>query len=401
MNTEKKITIIHRYFWPQNYPYATMLKDIVEALVSSGAKVSVCTSFSGDENERINREAWARKHSVDIAVTNLNGERRASVLRKALNAVWFAFWVVFQLVSKRHRVVMVATTPPVIIAFVVSLISKLKKFKVVYHCQDIHPESLRVNGSLKSKWLYKVLFWMDSYVVRNAWKVIVLSKDMEKTLVRRGLSGNNISVINNFIFQALVESPLTKRKESERGKVKFIFAGSLGRFQNLDNLISGIASFRDRKDVEFLFLGDGPLKSRIESFSQVEKLSNVFFCSQVPVEAALEQMYGSDVGIVSISEGISKVAFPSKAIMYMSTGLPVLAIMDLDSELPAILQSNNFGVSVAPNVLEIKKGIDLILEQVKAGAFSRSSIAEYAEEMYSKAFILGKFTNLLMDCKAC
>jgi hypothetical protein len=112
-------------------------------------------------------------------------------------------------------------------------------------------------------------------------------------------------------------------------------------------------------------------------------------------------MYKSDVGIVSISRGVSKVAFPSKAIMYMSTGLPVLAIMDSDTELPSILRSNNFGVSVEPSVLDIKKGISLILEQVKSGAFQHSLIAEYAADQYSKKVILGKFTGLLMDYKAC
>jgi colanic acid biosynthesis glycosyl transferase WcaI len=397
MTRDKSIAIVHRYFWPQNYPYAIMLKDIVESIVSTDTDVTVYSSFSGINDENTMRARWQKKYAVNIQTTHLPSEREASILKKGFNAIRFAFWVVFKLLLNRHDVVMVATTPPVIIAFLVSLISKFKRFKVVYHCQDIHPESLYINESLKSKIIYKILLLLDAFTVRNAWKVIVLSQDMKETFIKRGLSDKNIHVINNFIFKTIKYQGFGQKTESKT--IRFLFAGSLGRFQNLETLIKGIAHFRERDDVEFIFLGEGPLKHKIESYSRAENLTNVTFKSQVPVEDALEQMYRSDVGIVSISPGVSTVAFPSKSIMYMSTGLPILAIIDKNSDLSNILKSNQFGVAVEPNIPEITKGINLILKQLKVKQFCRSSIKSYAEENYSRAVILKKLSNLVVGHK--
>jgi len=110
-------------------------------------------------------------------------------------------------------------------------------------------------------------------------------------------------------------------------------------------------------------------------------------------------MSSCDVGIVSISKGVSKVAFPSKSIMYMSVGLPVLAILDRNSELSNLLESNNFGIAVEPNSSEIEKGVNLILEQLEMNKFSRSLIRTYAEENYSKTVITEKLTNLMLGYK--
>lgn len=397
----KKVAIVHRYFWPQNYPYASMLKDISESLIGKGADLSVYTSYSGLESENKQREVWQRETGATIHSVSLPSERSMSVVKKTWYAAKFFVWLFYKLLMSRQDIFMVATTPPVLIAFLVTVISKLKGADVIYHCQDIHPESLYVNKSLNSMFLYKVLKFLDTYTVRNASKVIVLSEDMKKTLTRRGVSGENIHVINNFIFHFLEagEQKSLDDFEPQDEKVRFLFAGSLGRFQNLKLLIKAIGFFKDRKDIEFLFLGDGPLKPVIKEYCQSNDLDNVLFREQVPVDDALRYMYASDVGLVSISEGVADVAYPSKSIMYFSTGLPVLAVVDEHSELFRMVNDNGLGIAVFPREEEIHKGIERIVKDIRTQKISREQIRAFAQNKFSKTRILDRFSNVIMEAQ--
>jgi glycosyltransferase involved in cell wall biosynthesis len=402
-DTNLRVAIVHRYFWPQNYPYANMLKDIVEAVATARVDASVYTSSLGEDKETKLRTEWQKHNNIKIFSTRLTSERQVTVVRKAFNAIWFGFWLIAKLLLSKHDIVMVATTPPVIIAFLVTLLSKVKGFRVIYHCQDIHPEALVVNGSIKFSIITKLLAKLDKVTVENAWRVIVLSKDMKRTLTNRGIDGQNIRVINNFVFHTLGTGDGLKNEtqiRQDQSKVRFIFAGSLGRFQNLECLLQGIAKHKNNPDVSFLFLGDGPLKNKIMLFVEQEKLSNVSLKSHVPIEEALETMQSFDIGIVSLSHGVSNVAYPSKSIMYMSVGLPIFAVLDTDSEISKMLVEKSFGICVEPDSTAIASGIALMVDSVKNNAFSRDKIKIYAVSEFGKSVILEKITNLIMEkCK--
>lgn len=393
MTGKQDIAVIHRYFWPQNYPYATMLKDIVESLVGDDARITVYSTIT-DKNAGKLRYKWASGLSIAVKSTRLSTERKASIFKKIINSVRFGVWLFFSLVFSHHDKVLVATTPPVIIAFLVTVLSKIKGFKVIYHCQDIHPESLRINGSVKSSLVYRLLLMLDRFTVKNAWKVIVLSKDMKQTILSRGDS-RKVDVINNFVFHELAKNECIEANKST--KIRFIFAGTLGHFQNLEILINGLKPFRDREDLEFIFLGDGPLKTKISTIAESINLNNVKFLPSVPVDKALQHMFCSDVGIVSLSKGVAKVAFPSKSIMYMSTGLPIFAVIDKDSELSQILDTFQMGVSVEAEKGQIEQGILEIIQNVKQKVYTSSEIRTFARENYGKQIILSKLRECILD----
>lgn len=394
----RNVAIVHRYFWPQNYPYATMLKDVVESFVNKGASVSVYTSSTGDVLESADRSGWAKSNKVNIKAVLLRGERQSSIIKKAVNAVYFGCWLLCNLSLGKHDVVMVATTPPVIVATLVSLISFIKKFKVVYHCQDIHPEGLFINQAIKSKVLYRFLLWLDTSNIKNAWRVIVLSDEMKKTLMSRGINGENIRVINNFIFHEAKPSESFVKYEQlgQKKKFRFVFAGSIGRFQNLELLLEAIAAFRNDDRLEFVFMGDGPVKTKLVDYAQQNDLTHVFFMSHVSIEKALEYLTSADVGVVSVSPGVTKVAYPSKSMMYFSVGLPVLAVVDDLSDLSTFIAQNDLGVSVSSEIERIEEGIQLMVNKLQKNYFSAERIAKVAKTNFGKDIILGKLSDVVI-----
>lgn len=387
-----KVLVIHRYFWPQNYPYATMLKSIVESLVSAGHHVDVLTTSDSSDAESSSREQWASQFNVNINSIALGSEKQHGLLRKVLNAFYFGTWILFRLLFWKQQVVLVATTPPVIIATLVRWASKIRGFNYVYHCQDIHPEAMSMTGTIRNRWLYLLLMKMDVQNINQAWKVITLSEDMRQTIKKRGCRIDHIELINNFIFEKLgVEST----DSEQQNKIRFLFAGSLGRLQNLELMISSFEPFKYRDDVEFVIMGDGVLRRQLEHMKEDKKLANVHFCGQKPLNEALAAMRSSDVGLVSLSPGIIDVAYPSKCVMYFGNGLPVLAIIDEGSDLANLIAEEDIGLAVSPHsVSEISAVIAMMIDRCQTNPISHQHVQETAYRLFGKAVILEKFVSV-------
>lgn len=337
------ITIIHRYFWPDNAPYAQMLLQMALALSSEeGNAVSVISSQpSHSLGGRLKAKKKETFNNVNILRVSLLPEHGRRIVLRAVNTILFAVQVFFQLLFRRTNVVMIASTPPVIMAAVVRWASKIRKFKYVYHCQDIHPEAMNSVGALNDGYLYKLLVKIDVKNVNHALRTVVLSQDMKNTLVSRGCDSSNIKIINNFIFE---ENGITNKGTClDPGTFNILFAGNLGRFQNLELIVGAAKKLVDIPEINFIFLGDGVMKNHLqdEAGDLVDK--TVHFNGKVDVGRALEYMAEADLGLVSIAKGVVNVAYPSKTMMYLSQGLPLLVLVG-KSEMADFVEVNELGV---------------------------------------------------------
>ncbi len=389
-----KIVALHRYFWPQPYPYAQMLKDIVFVLSGSGHTVTVVTTDSGLRNEQSNRSEWSRVNSVDIRTLPLGSEKRAGLVRKSANAIFFAVWSIWQLIVTRPDVVLVATTPPIVMAMIVRLMSRFLNFKYVYHCQDIHPEAMLLGGSIKNGIMYKFLRAVDRKNVNAAWKVITLSDDMRYTLEKRGCDTSHVSIINNFVFE---EGKALSPFNSLSQKTEFLFAGSLGRLQNLEVIMRAICLLKMDTDIVFTIMGDGVMFREMLEIKKLNDLDNVEFLGQRSIAEAVEAMHKADVGIVSLAPDICGVAYPSKTMMYLGNGLPVFAIVDGDSSLHDYINSNELGMSVSHcDATTIADSIKLLARKLQNSPANRKHISEKARLDFGKERVLAKHVELYL-----
>ena len=389
-----KVLVLHRYFWPQSYPYAQMLKDITEE-ISTQHSVSVLTTSTGNFEEKNLRDKWSISKNINVEAIHLGAERKASLVKKFFNAAYFGFWVFFKLLTTNTDVVMVATTPPVIMAMFVRWMSYLRGFKYIYHCQDIHPEGMFFGGSIQKGRIYNLLLSIDKANVDAAWKVITLSKDMKQTLVGRDCKTSHVKIINNFIFENF--APCSTLLDNAGDKLTILFAGSLGRLQNLDVLMNSLVLLRHRKDLHFSFMGDGIMLDEMMTYKEENKLYNVSFLGQRTLKEAVAAMQVADFGIVSIGSSIAKVAYPSKTMMYLGNGLPILAIVDEGTEVFDFINKNRIGKAIAPiSAQHIADGIETFIDEIKTSPINKYYVKGIAEREFGKEVILPKFLDLFL-----
>ena len=330
-----RILLTHRFFWPDTAPYATLLRSIGKRLVAEGHEVSVLSSLpsyrSGTSGD-VPRDAVI--DGLALHRIRVQPYEKRHPLRRMVNVIVYMVALFRTVLRTRPDVVTAAAFPPVFAAWSASLAARLVGASFVYHVQDIHPEvSILSGGPLGRGPLMWLMRWLDNQSLRRSAAIIVLSQDMAETLGARGLGALPIHVINNAELDIFgVAEPAPAALYKAQGVQRVIFAGNLGRFQNLPLLAEGVARlFKDRPALELFFLGDGAAQPELQARWAGNR--QVRFAPFLPFAQARGLIAEADVGLVSLLPGVYRVAYPSKVSTYLSLGVPVLALVEPESNL--------------------------------------------------------------------
>ena len=396
--TESKLTVllIHRFFKPDSPPYAFILDDIRYLLGAKGAQVDVLSSQPSYKSvDKENSFPWKTVEDNGSTIFRLPVfQLKSAEVSKFLNFGWFpivVFW--FVLLRRKYDIVTVSTAPPVVLAFMIAFASKLRGFKLVYHCMDLHPEIGRLSGEFKNNALYKLFFWMEGFTCRTASKIIVLSTDMKASLMRRDIGlASKVEIINNYDL-SFKETPARLAFYNIDRKKRVIFAGNIGRFQNLHSLVLALKNNPWLDNFELIFVGEGAALEAIKSLSAgLEDL--IRFIPHQPAVVARQMISDVDMAVVSLQEDVIRYAFPSKTMTYLAVGTPILAMVESDSELATFISSNDLGQVIAPND---RKGIYDVFKALSEERlhFDRKHIIQTFEKSFSRVHFNQKFITLV------
>lgn len=398
----KRILVVHRYYWPDTAPYATMLHTIASRWVEDGHSVAALSSLpSYRASTEISADKMATIDGVTVTRLDLPAETGRPILR-LWNAVRLIAAITMRLLSNRRpHLVMMSTAPPVVGAFFASIIAKWRGVKFVYHVMDIHPEIGAISGEFSNPLIFRLLRWMDSSTCLRSDTVVVLSHDMADSLRARGgrmAFAQNIEVLNNFALCG--EENIAVCAESEiaksAGALRIVFAGNIGRFQGLESLIDAV-SMTSNNSVELIMLGDGVEKERLERRA-AELRASVRFLGQRSVSEARQYMASADFCYVALVDGVIRYAYPSKVLTYLAEGAPLLIRVDPGSELAKNARSKNFGVVIEDDSPEAISRLlcDLATNPEGIEAMRRSA-KDYGAQFCTKESVLPRWTQLLSN----
>lgn len=385
---KSRVLLVHRYYKPDSAPYASILSDICDILESKSFKVDILSaqpSYKSTDNTKkfpfkSVTESGARIYRLPVCYI-----ASSQKLAKLLNFVWFPFAVFWSICfSKKYDLISVSSSPPVLLAFAVAVACKIRGSKLIYHCMDIHPEIGKISGEFNGKYVYKVLSWMDSITCLFAAKIIVLSGDMKKSLLKRSAElAKKIEIINNYNLSEL-QSDTGGLGKKDRLKKRVIYAGNIGRFQNLDTFINALKENPPLDNLELVFLGEGEALDGLKVLAK--DIESVKFIAHQSLEVANTLISESDLAIVSLEEGVIQYAYPSKTMTYLHQGTPVLAMVEKESELADFISSNVLGCVVCPG------DTDAIYQAYKKVADGEWSVsATYLRKTFEDSFGKARF----------
>lgn len=210
--------------------------------------------------------------------------------------------------------------------------------KVVVHVQDVYPEPFLRKMPFFKKLSYKLLLPIDKYVLHNATKVISIAPKIGEYLCStRNLPKGKVKIVYNWQD----DKKFFKGVSVEKDKLfTFMFLGTLSAAANLEFVLRAFIS-ADLVNARLVFAGSGSIKERLEDINSKFN-ANVEF-----MEASSENVprlqASADVLLLPLRKGVGAHAFPSKLPAYMFSKKPILASVDLSSDVADTINKANCG----------------------------------------------------------
>jgi glycosyltransferase involved in cell wall biosynthesis len=396
-----KLLLVHRFIRPDTPGYAHMLYIMGKRFAAEGHEVTIF-SAQPSYNDAYDGKKLPYREEVDgmtVIRTPLLKESKKNPFVRSINVLIFCACLFVHAVfrGRAYDLMTVTTFPPTVMAFVARKIGIFRKTKYVYHCMDLYPEVAEAGKIIKGGWLKSIAKRIDKRNCDCAKAVVVLSSDMEQTVRERGVHGSNLHQINNFIIDSIDESievPDDFRKTND--KLRILFAGNIGRFQNLESIVEAIHLLADNAAVELHFIGAGVMVEPLKELSGDLLDESIFFHPYMPISTVMRVIETFDLGIVSLSPGVIKSAYPSKTMTYLESGCRLLTIVEGDSELAKFVISNDLGVvckdASASSVVE---AIEAELVAARAASVDRKRIREIGRSSFGQGAILNRWCRLL------
>lgn len=240
---------------------------------------------------------------------------------------WMTFgWSLFSALRHAARAdVLIGSSPHLFAALASERLAKVRKIPFVFEVRDLWPESLAVAGLRKGLWylIFKAVAW---FLYRQADRVIILARGAGEYLVAHGLPRAKLAHVPNGVDVNRFSSDRPLPPQGEHQRFTLVYAGAHGPLNDLDTVLEAASRLRNRPDIQFLFVGDGPLKSQLVAKAKRLQLPNVTFRDPVSSAEIPALFARADAGIMVLRDaplfafGVS----PNKLFDYLAAAMPVV-----------------------------------------------------------------------------
>ena len=177
-----------------------------------------------------------------------------------------------------------------------------------------------------------------------------------------------------------------------------MYSGNMGLCQNLDDVFEAAARLRDRPEIQFVMIGDGASRARLEKTRQDRQLDNVRFLPYQPQSELAQSLSAADLHLVPLDPRVTGCLVPSKLYGILAAGVPALVIAEERCEATRVVERSAAGQVVAPgDPAQLAETIAWCaghpLELREMGNRAR----RLAERDYDRHTATGRFGNLLRE----
>jgi len=177
-----------------------------------------------------------------------------------------------------------------------------------------------------------------------------------------------------------------------------MYSGNLGRYQPLEVMIGAANELKDRKDIFFLFLGNGGKKAKIQTMAKDLKLDNVKFIPFQPLDRLSESLSMANVSLMGIYPENEGVIMPSKLYSLLAVGKPIICVSDPKSEVADILEQAGAGIQSSVNdPKKLAKNILTIVDDQEKATEMGQNGKTYFLEHFERKIITKQWNDILNE----
>jgi glycosyltransferase involved in cell wall biosynthesis len=406
MKEGRSIIFFSQLYYPDITTTAMIMRDLTEDLALYGLNIKViCAQPTYLNKKKCSKKEVHRQVSIRRVWTLLCN--KDNILGRILNGMSCFFSMLIKVFLTKKNDLLVFNTNPALLPLLGTIGTKLRSQRYVILIHDLWPELPAHIGMIrKGGLLFKIIDFINKLSITNASGIIVLSNKMRELILNKvPKKEEEIHVIHNWananrIFPIHRDNNNLIDKFGLRNKRVVMYSGNLGRYQPLEVMIAAANELKHRKDINFVFAGNGGKKERIQMMAASMGLKNVLFIPFQPLDRLAESLSMADVSLIGIYPKNEGVIMPSKLYGLLAVGRPIICVSDPASEVVEILENSGAGLHSAIDApKELAQKIVKLIDNPKIASkmglngrnyflehYERKNLTKQWEEVLNKVF---------------
>lgn len=391
-----RIILLSQYFPPEVGAPQNRLFAMAKGLRDKGAGVTVLTAMPNYPDMRIHsdyRGKWSvREHMDGLEVHRvwLFVSKGRGLVARLLNYFSFVFTaLLYGLFKLRKANVLLVESPPLFLGITAMLLARAKGAKLVFNVSDLWPESAVQLGLVRNRLAIRLSERLEMRCYRKAALITGQTMGIVDN-IRARCPDKTVLWIPNGVDIDLIESvgavgDVRARHGVPSGAFALAYTGIIGHAQGLEVVLRAAERLRDRPELLFLLVGDGPERAGLMAMAQEKGLRNVRFIDPMPRRDALALVGACDGVVVPLRRNkLFEGAIPSKIFEALALGRPLLLGVEGEAK-RLFIEEGNAGLAFTPeDDAALEKAVRRYLDDAAVRVAHGANGARYVREKFDR-----------------
>ena len=362
MNKEKnRWLILTQYYPPEVGAPQIRLRSVARELKKHNIDVEVLTAMPNYPAGKVfpgYTGCWKMREVIDgvpIRRTWIFGGTGRSPIVRLANYFSFTFTAMLAALFGPRPDVLFVESQPLSLGLVAILMKWLRGVPYIYNVPDLQIDVARQMGFMKNNLFLRVAWGLENFFLRQSWKVSTVTHRFIEHFQSRGLPAEQLTFLPNGADSEFLKPQETCQEMLKRwglkGKKVFVYVGTHAYYHGLDTLIEAATILRDKSNIAFLMIGNGPERPRLKEMVAERQLTNVVF-GESPYEE-MDRLYSIAYASVATLRNIDVAKSMRLSKIFPSLSCKVPVIYAGIGEAAELLKANKCGVAVTPEAPDL------------------------------------------------
>jgi glycosyltransferase involved in cell wall biosynthesis len=381
-----RIALLADAFPPMATSASVQLRDLALELNAQGHQVLAIIASPTIDQPHVVEDV----DGVEVLRLQTRPTKDVGLIRRGLAEALMSFDMLRNLKTSPYADVtwdgIVWYSPTIFLGPVVRALKRRSACRAYLILRDIFPDWAVDVGVLKPGLVYRLFKFAEHFQYETADIIGVQSGGNLPYLQAKAPNlSASLEVLNNWLAPApSLPCSINLAETRLKGRLILVYAGNIGIAQGLDIFFDLAAALRVREDIGFVFVGRGSELARLKGRAIDEHLDNVLFYDEIPAKEVKALYEQCEIGLVSLDPRHETHNIPGKFLSYMEAGLPVLASVNSDNDLVALIQDNQVGkVLTTPDVLGLRLGLEELVAEIATASDLPERCRTLADRLFS------------------
>lgn len=327
----------------------TFFRDLMPHLARKGFDVEAVISRASYRPDRDLKGALSGMSHTSIVEVPSWGLQPDTKVRKAGVMASYVLGASLRTLRPRKNTINVFLTQPPLFPVWGYVLRRMLGQPYVCVVMDIYPDLMVEYGMLKAGAVStRAMAVMASWALRHAEGVVSIGRCMTERLVTMGVDPNRIRLIPNWIDEEQVKCLRTdecalRKQWGLHDKFVIQYSGNMGLSHYFDDLLAAAEDLKREENIAFVLVGGGTRRAEIGRHVAEHDLQNVHLFPFQPPHMLGDSLAVGDIHFLSLRNGCTGLAVPSKSYGVLAAGRPIVYQGDAQGEIAQMIAEEDVG----------------------------------------------------------